>query len=178
MTMSVPFRTYLFLEGIYLSAGDESKEEKDALGIMDLVWNLLTSEERDVLDLRKNPGRKPRRHDEQRDQKGVEELEAAARSFGVKEGSQMSRFLLWIGNECFEGREVQNFMVLKARAKELVQMFLAQDRKEHLEADGIVGKSVGMKVGLSVSVAGGPQRCARCGEEDHGSANCPKLKGR
>lgn len=60
----------------------------------------------------------------------MEELQKAALSYGVKEGVQMSRFLLWVGNECFEGREVSNFMVLTARAKELVQMFLAQDRKE------------------------------------------------
>ena len=60
----------------------------------------------------------------------MEELEKAARRHGIKEGVQMSRFLLWVGNECFEGREVSSFMVLTARAKELVQMFLAQDRKE------------------------------------------------
>jgi len=60
----------------------------------------------------------------------MDELQKAALSYGVKEGVQMSRFLLWVGNECFEGREVSNFMVLTARAKELVQMFLAQDRKE------------------------------------------------
>ena len=63
------------------------------------------------------------------DQENVDELVAAAQANGIKEGAQTSRFLLWIGNECFEGREVQNFMVLKARAKELVQMFLAQDRR-------------------------------------------------
>jgi len=60
---------------------------------------------------------------------GIEDLEKAALSHGIEEGVQMSRFLLWVGNECFEGREVQNFMVLTARAKELVQMFLAEDRK-------------------------------------------------
>lgn len=59
----------------------------------------------------------------------MEELEAAARSNGISEGSEMSRFLMWVGNECFEGREVSNFGVLTARARELVQMFLAQDRK-------------------------------------------------
>lgn len=59
----------------------------------------------------------------------MDELEAAARSFGIEEGSQMSRFLLWVGNECFEGREVSNFKVLAARAKELVQMFQVQDRR-------------------------------------------------
>lgn len=63
------------------------------------------------------------------DQEHVDELVAAAQVYGIKEGAQTSRFLLWVGNECFEGREVQNFMVLKARAKELVQMFLAQDRQ-------------------------------------------------
>lgn len=57
----------------------------------------------------------------------MDELEAAARANGIEEGSQMSRFLLWVGNECFEGREVSNFGVLTARARELVQMFLAAD---------------------------------------------------
>ncbi len=61
----------------------------------------------------------------------MEELEKAALENGVDPGYQMSRFLLWVGNECFEGREVANFMVLTARARELVQMFLAQDRKAH-----------------------------------------------
>lgn len=61
---------------------------------------------------------------------GIEDLEKAALSHGIKEGAQISRFLLWVGNECFEGREVQDFMVLTARAKELVQMFLVQDRRE------------------------------------------------
>lgn len=60
----------------------------------------------------------------------MEELQKAVLSHGVKEGTQMSRFLLWVGNECFEGREVSNFMVLTGRAKELARMFLAQDRKE------------------------------------------------
>ena len=59
---------------------------------------------------------------------GVLELEAAARANGVQEGYQMSRFLLWVGNECFEGREVSNFLVLAARGRELAQMFLAQDK--------------------------------------------------
>lgn len=60
----------------------------------------------------------------------MEELEKVALQYGVNEGVQMSRFLLWIGNECFEGREVANLMVLTARAKELVPMFLVQDRKK------------------------------------------------
>lgn len=66
---------------------------------------------------------------QQSDQESIDELIAAAQAHGLKEGVETSRFLLWVGNECFEGREVPNFMVLKARAKELVQMFLAQDRK-------------------------------------------------
>jgi hypothetical protein len=65
----------------------------------------------------------------------MEELESAAIANGVKSGSQMSRFLLWVGNECFEGREVANFGVLAARAGELVQMFLAQDRDRPALAD-------------------------------------------
>lgn len=59
----------------------------------------------------------------------MEELEKAAKANGIEDGYQMSRFLAWVGNECFEGREVSNFMVLAARARELVLMFLAQDRK-------------------------------------------------
>lgn len=59
----------------------------------------------------------------------MDELEAAARTNGVKPGYQMSRFMLWVGNECYEGREVASFMVLAARGKELAQMFLAQDRE-------------------------------------------------
>lgn len=58
----------------------------------------------------------------------MEELEAAARANGIAAGNQMSRFLLWVGNECFEGREVGDFKVLTARAKELARLFLAQDR--------------------------------------------------
>jgi len=60
----------------------------------------------------------------------MDELQAAAIANGVKDGFQMSRFLLWVGNECFEGREVENFMVLAARGKQLAQMFLTQDLKE------------------------------------------------
>lgn len=60
----------------------------------------------------------------------MEELEKAALSYGVKQGLQMSGFLLWVGNECFEGREVSDLTVLTARAKELAKMFLAQDRKD------------------------------------------------
>lgn len=50
---SVNYRTYLFLEEIYLKADDESREEQDALGLMDIVWNLLTTEEQNALDARK-----------------------------------------------------------------------------------------------------------------------------
>jgi len=49
---SVTLRTYLFLEGIYLSAGDESKEETEALDIMDVVGNLLSEQDRRFLDAR------------------------------------------------------------------------------------------------------------------------------
>lgn len=60
------------------------------------------------------------------------ELEAAARANGIKDGPQMSRFMLWVANECFEGREVQSFMVLAARARALSKMFLAQDREPEI----------------------------------------------
>jgi hypothetical protein len=49
---SVPLRTYLFLEDIYLKAEDETKDETEALGIMDIVWNLLSAEEQAFLDSR------------------------------------------------------------------------------------------------------------------------------
>lgn len=58
----------------------------------------------------------------------MDELERAAIANGVKPGAQMCRFILWVGNECFEGREVSNFMVLAARGRELAKMFLAQDK--------------------------------------------------
>lgn len=61
-------------------------------------------------------------------EKGMDELEVAAKKCGIQEGSQMSRFLLWVGNEVFEGREVSSLLVLTARAGELVEQFLAQDR--------------------------------------------------
>ena len=60
------------------------------------------------------------------------ELEAAAKANGVKDGPQMSRFMLWVANECFEGREVHSLMVLAARAKALAKMFLAQDSEPRI----------------------------------------------
>lgn len=65
--------------------------------------------------------------DKEKMQRDVEELEGAAKENGIQDGPQMSRFLLWVGNEVFEGREVSSLMVLTARAPELVAMFLAQD---------------------------------------------------
>ncbi len=112
----------------------------------------------------------------------MEELEKAARLYGVKEGVQMSRFLLWIGNECFEGREVANFMVLTARAKELVQMFLAQDRKEHPSAPPSApapGVTIRMGVTASVAVTQEPilKKCGQCGEVGQASGTCQKCGG-
>jgi len=112
----------------------------------------------------------------------MEELEKAARQYGVKEGVQMSRFLLWIGNECFEGREVANFMVLTARAKELVKMFLAQDLKEHPQAppsSPAPGVTVRMGVSASVAVAQEPilKKCDQCGEVGQASGTCAKCGG-
>ena len=157
-SQSVTMKTYLFLEEIYLRAGDESKEEKDAKDIMDLIWNLLTSEEQDRLRSRLiTPG--------------IGELEAAALCHGIKEGSQMSRFLLWVGSECFEGREVQNFAVLTARAKELVQMFLADEKQP------VIQGSVSLKTSFSVAVMG-DARCGKCGTTFNGCAcpNCNTLQ--
>lgn len=59
----------------------------------------------------------------------VHELQAVARDNGVKDGHQMSRFLLWVGNEAFEGREVKDMAVLLARGRELAKMFLLQDKE-------------------------------------------------
>ena len=52
ISQSVALRTYLYLQAIYLGADDESKEEQDALAIMDTIWNLLTTEEHAFLDSR------------------------------------------------------------------------------------------------------------------------------
>lgn len=49
---SVTLRTYLYLEAIYLAAGDESKDEQDALALMDAIWNFLTVEEQAFLNSR------------------------------------------------------------------------------------------------------------------------------
>jgi len=101
---SVTLKTYLFLEEIFRAAGDCSPEEAEARALMDIVFPKLSADEQNWLDSREDPP-------------GIKELEAAALSHGIQEGAQMSRFLLWVGNECFEGREVQNFAVLTARPK-------------------------------------------------------------
>ena len=62
----------------------------------------------------------------------VEGLVQAARRHGLPEDRE-GPFLLWVGNEVFERREVQNFIVLTARAKELTQMFMNQERVEKEE---------------------------------------------
>jgi hypothetical protein len=59
----------------------------------------------------------------------MDELKAAAMAHGVKDGAQMARFMIWVGEECFEGRQEPNFKTLSARAKSLVEMFLGQDGK-------------------------------------------------
>jgi len=62
----------------------------------------------------------------------MDALEKAALAAGVKQGYQMSRFLLWVGNECFEGRELSDFKALAARAPHMAKAFLAQDRDPSL----------------------------------------------
>jgi hypothetical protein len=52
ISQSVTLRTYLSLEAIYLAADDESKDEQDALALMDAIWNFLTTEEHAFLDSR------------------------------------------------------------------------------------------------------------------------------
>ncbi len=56
----------------------------------------------------------------------VQGLLAAARKHGLQPERE-GAFLLWVGNEVFQGREVQNFVVLTARARELYLMFRNQD---------------------------------------------------
>jgi hypothetical protein len=58
----------------------------------------------------------------------VEGFLAEARKHGIR-ADREGAFLLWVGNECFEGREVQSFQVLTARARQLVLMFRNQDRQ-------------------------------------------------
>lgn len=41
-------------------------------------------------------------------------------------------FLLWIGNECWEGREPEDFLRLIARAPELAKRFLAEESRKGL----------------------------------------------
>lgn len=65
----------------------------------------------------------------------MDELEAAAIANGIQAGPQMARFLLWVGNECFEGREVPDFAVLAGRARILVRMFLMDDQKADIRRE-------------------------------------------
>jgi len=149
---SVTLKTYLFLEEIFRAAGDCSPEEAEARALMDIIFPKLSADEQNWLDSREDPP-------------GIKELEAAALSHGIQEGAQMSRFLLWVGNECFEGREVQNFAVLTARAKELVQMFLVDD--------GHPTKQKSIRLGTSLSVAVTSEaKCGTCGNTIPGSGSC------
>jgi hypothetical protein len=59
-------------------------------------------------------------------QDSVEDLLTEARKHGLR-GDREAAFLLWVGNEVFEGREVESFQVLTARARELVLMFRNQE---------------------------------------------------
>lgn len=58
----------------------------------------------------------------------LDELLIEARKHGLKPDRECA-FTLWVGNEVFEGREVPNFMVLTARARELYLMFRNQDHQ-------------------------------------------------
>jgi hypothetical protein len=60
----------------------------------------------------------------------MDELQAAVRAHGVQEGFQMARFMLWVGSECFEGRQEPDFKLLSSRALSLAKAFLAQDRPQ------------------------------------------------
>ena len=57
----------------------------------------------------------------------IEELLVEARKHGLRSEREPA-FLLWVGNEVFEGREVDNFVVLTARARELALIFRNQDQ--------------------------------------------------
>lgn len=153
-SQSVTLKTYLFLEDIFRAAGDCSPEEAEAKALMDMVFPKLSADEQNWLDSREDPP-------------GIKELEAAALSHGIQEGPQMSRFLLWVGNECFEGREVQSFAVLTARARELVQMFLAD------ESQPVAERGIGLKTSLSIGVTGDVM-CGKCGKTFTGSG-CPNC---
>jgi hypothetical protein len=60
----------------------------------------------------------------------MKELEKAALDNGVKPGAQLSRFLMWVGNECFEGREAADLAGLARRGPQLAARFLEDDSKE------------------------------------------------
>ena len=57
----------------------------------------------------------------------MDELQSAARARGIQDGAQMARFMLWVGEEIFEGREEADFKLLASRSLNLAQRFLAQD---------------------------------------------------
>lgn len=56
-----------------------------------------------------------------------EEMVRDARTHGLQEADEPA-FCMWVGIEVFERREVGNFSVLIARARELVLMFYAERR--------------------------------------------------
>jgi hypothetical protein len=56
-----------------------------------------------------------------------EEAEIAA---GIKPGHQMSRFLLWVGNEVLERRETLPIRI--SHVPELTKTFLAQELEQSL----------------------------------------------
>ncbi len=58
----------------------------------------------------------------------LDDLLVEARKHGLKPDRECA-FILWVGNEVFEGREVSNFIVLTARARELYLMFRNQDHQ-------------------------------------------------
>ncbi len=57
----------------------------------------------------------------------IKELLTEARKHGLRSDREAA-FLLWVGNEVFEGREVDDFVLLTARVRELTLMFRNQDQ--------------------------------------------------
>ncbi len=65
-------------------------------------------------------------------QKPTDPLLAAARKHGLKAGREAA-FLMWVGNECWEGREALNFEELTGKVHNLVIEFNREEDREFLK---------------------------------------------
>jgi len=97
----------------------------------------------------------------------VEELLQCAREHGLTEDIEPG-FLMWVGNEVWENREVASLMVLRERAPELVSFYKA-DRAREEAAKGPHLKVVCADCGQKME----PKPCApeQDGKTSHGV--CP-----